>query len=222
MTGDMGFDFREGPKFLSPSLSPYQLCGPRASSPVGKESFFPGDKSSPDVKLTIRTHLILRLIIYGTIPPLPHTPSWCSIWFTTGMTIAFTLALNPFSATANLLLYCIIPPVLQLTHVWMSVEFEILKSIIGKNSVLWNVTSFSLVKFYRPCGKNIDGRFGGPKSKPSNRTNSKSAEAVHSSETSVNFYLTTRHYVLDHGRYSSGSNEIYTKRFERLSVQLSL
>jgi hypothetical protein len=41
------------------------------------------------MKLTTHLQLETRLRIYGAIPPLPNTSSWCGTWLSTGTNLPF-------------------------------------------------------------------------------------------------------------------------------------
>jgi hypothetical protein len=48
------------------------LWGPPSFLSIGYKSYFPGG-----IKLIINLHLLPRLRVLGTLPSVPHTPSWC-------------------------------------------------------------------------------------------------------------------------------------------------
>jgi len=48
-----------------------------ASTFAKPASYQMGTRDSPGVKLTSHLNLLLKLRMYGAIPTLPHTSSWC-------------------------------------------------------------------------------------------------------------------------------------------------
>jgi len=50
-----------------------------STSRPGARGSFPGGKVAGGVKLTTHLHLMQRLKMREVIPPLPNTPSWCSV-----------------------------------------------------------------------------------------------------------------------------------------------
>lgn len=95
------------------------------------------------------------------------------------------------------LLYC--------EYISQLVRFEVLTAVIMKRTVFWNVTPYSLEKVYQRSGGtycvHLQGWVIGQGSKQRGHRAYRLAfsvlkmESVHSSETLVNFFNTTPHYI---------------------------
>jgi hypothetical protein len=96
----------------------------------------------------------------------------------------------------------------------MIVESEILNAVFVKSAMLRGVTSYISVNILHTLQKNTDDRSRGLKSKSNKQrqTERENSKPIRSSETSVNFYHTTRHHV------SSRSYEMYSIRHARFSI----
>jgi hypothetical protein len=67
-----------GSRIFTSPCHPDRLWGPPNLLSNGYWGLFSGGKSGWSVKLTTHLQLVPRSRKYGSIHPLPHTPSWCS------------------------------------------------------------------------------------------------------------------------------------------------
>jgi hypothetical protein len=61
--------------FLLHSIESCSTAGSTSHSVSNRESFY-GNTSGQSMKQTTQSRLVLTLIMYGAIPPLPHMPLW--------------------------------------------------------------------------------------------------------------------------------------------------